>query len=77
MRRAMHVLTGQGPQEESTFYDHPYFGQLFLGFPVYTANNIDDRSKVSAILSSNIHLNIKVDGITAKRTDDIRATFLL
>jgi len=30
MRRAMHVLTGQGPQEESTFYDHPYFGQLFL-----------------------------------------------
>jgi hypothetical protein len=30
MRRAMHVLTGQGPQEEVTFYDHPYFGQLFL-----------------------------------------------
>jgi hypothetical protein len=30
MRRAMHVLSGQGPQEESTFYDHPYFGQLFL-----------------------------------------------
>ena len=26
----MHVLTGQGPQEEVTFYDHPYFGQLFL-----------------------------------------------
>ena len=30
MRRAMHVLDYQGPQEESTFYDHPYFGQLFL-----------------------------------------------
>ncbi len=30
MRRAMHVLNYQGPQEESTFYDHPYFGQLFL-----------------------------------------------
>jgi Dolichyl-phosphate-mannose-protein mannosyltransferase len=30
MRRAMHVLNDQGPQEESTFYDHPYFGQLFL-----------------------------------------------
>ena len=29
MRRAMHVLTGQGPQE-GTLYDHPYFGQLFL-----------------------------------------------
>lgn len=30
MRRAMHILDGQGAQEESTFYDHPYFGQLFL-----------------------------------------------
>lgn len=29
MRRAMHVLEGHGPQE-SSFYDHPYFGQLFL-----------------------------------------------
>ena len=26
----MHVLDYQGPQEELTFYDHPYFGQLFL-----------------------------------------------
>ena len=24
------MLNYQGPQEESTFYDHPYFGQLFL-----------------------------------------------
>ncbi len=39
MRRAMHILDGQGPQEGS-FYDHPYFGPLFLasflgavGFP--------------------------------------------
>jgi dolichyl-phosphate-mannose-protein mannosyltransferase len=29
MRRAMHVLSGAGPQE-GFFYDHPYFGQLFL-----------------------------------------------
>lgn len=29
MRRAMNVLQGQGPQEGS-FYEHPYFGQLFL-----------------------------------------------
>lgn len=29
MRRAMNVLEGQGPQEGS-FYEHPYFGQLFL-----------------------------------------------
>jgi hypothetical protein len=30
MRRAMHVLDGHGPQEDLGFYDHPYFGQLFL-----------------------------------------------
>jgi hypothetical protein len=29
IRRAMHVLTGVGPQE-SRLYDHPYFSQLFL-----------------------------------------------
>lgn len=29
MRRAMHVMEGFDPQEE-TFYDHPYFGQIFL-----------------------------------------------
>jgi 4-amino-4-deoxy-L-arabinose transferase-like glycosyltransferase len=29
MRRAMHVMEGLGAQE-SSFYDHPYFGQLFL-----------------------------------------------
>lgn len=29
MRRTMHLLEGQGPQEGS-FYDHPYFGQFFL-----------------------------------------------
>lgn len=28
--RAMHVLVSQTPQE-GTFYDHPYFGQLFMG----------------------------------------------
>jgi Dolichyl-phosphate-mannose-protein mannosyltransferase len=33
MRRAMHVLAGEGPQEvigSFAMYDHPYFGQLFL-----------------------------------------------
>lgn len=29
MRRVLHVMEGLGPQE-ATFYDHPYFGQLFL-----------------------------------------------
>lgn len=29
MRRAMHVMEGLGPQE-SSFYDHPLFGQIFL-----------------------------------------------
>lgn len=39
MERAMHVLNGLGPQDRY-FYDHPYFGQIFLaalfgltGFP--------------------------------------------
>ncbi len=30
MLRAMHLMNGLGPQEEPTFYDHPYFGQIFL-----------------------------------------------
>jgi hypothetical protein len=30
VRRAMHLLSGLGPQESISFYDHPYFGQLFL-----------------------------------------------
>lgn len=35
MRRAMHVLNGGGPQE-GNFYDHPYFGQIFLGSILYS-----------------------------------------
>ncbi|MDQ4073706.1 MAG: phospholipid carrier-dependent glycosyltransferase [Thermoproteota archaeon] len=30
LRRAMHLMNGFGPQEDPTFHDHPYFGQLFL-----------------------------------------------
>jgi len=57
MRRAMHILDGQGAQEESTFYDHPYLGQLFLaavlgtiGYPhslisFSAANNLEDVVK--------------------------------
>jgi Dolichyl-phosphate-mannose-protein mannosyltransferase len=30
MRRAMHVMEGLGPQE-AYYYDHPFFGQTFLG----------------------------------------------
>lgn len=35
MRRAMHVINGDGPQE-GKFYDHPYFGQIFLGSVLYS-----------------------------------------
>ena len=28
--RSMHLMNGLGPQEDPTFYDHPYFGQFFL-----------------------------------------------
>ena len=30
IRRALRVIEGLGPQQD-TFYDHPYFGQIFLG----------------------------------------------
>ena len=30
LRRALHVLDGLGPQEYASYYDHPFFGQLFL-----------------------------------------------
>lgn len=30
IRRAMHVMEGLGPQE-AYYYDHPFFGQIFLG----------------------------------------------
>ena len=36
MRRAMHMLEGLGPQEGS-FYDHPYFGQMFLAGVLWLA----------------------------------------
>ncbi|WP_260642660.1 ArnT family glycosyltransferase [Nitrososphaera viennensis] len=31
MRRAMYLLDTGSPQDSGTFYDHPYFGQIFLG----------------------------------------------
>ena len=30
IRRALRVTEGLGPQQD-TFYDYPYFGQIFLG----------------------------------------------
>ena len=30
IRRALHILEGFGPQETETYYDNPFFGQLFL-----------------------------------------------
>ncbi|MGB6627387.1 MAG: hypothetical protein WBE61_04575 [Nitrososphaeraceae archaeon] len=57
MRRAMHVLSGQGPQEDLTFYDHPYFGQLLLaailgsiGYP---------HSMISSYAGSNLQHSIE------------------
>ncbi|MGA8913540.1 MAG: hypothetical protein WB443_11860 [Nitrososphaeraceae archaeon] len=53
----MHVLSGQGPQEDLTFYDHPYFGQLFLaailgsiGYP---------HSMISSYAGSNLQHSIE------------------
>ena len=49
MRRALHVLEGQGPQEPGRF-DHPYFGQLFLA-GVFQLLGYPDSIKASG----NIH----------------------
>jgi hypothetical protein len=37
IRRAMHVLSGFGPQE-SLLYDHPYFSQIFMAGVFYIIN---------------------------------------
>ncbi len=38
LRRAMHVMEGYGPQEVNSIYDHPYFGQIFVGSVLKIAN---------------------------------------
>lgn len=30
IRRALHVLNGLGPQENTSWYDHPFMGQIVL-----------------------------------------------
>ena len=53
MRRAMNVLEGNGPQE-SYFYDHPYFGQLFLSGAMFLAgfpNSLQPEPEASSIAS--------------------------
>lgn len=45
MRRAMHVLNGEGPQE-GNFHDHPFFGQIFLAsilYPFGYQNQVDSN----------------------------------
>jgi hypothetical protein len=50
MRRALHVMTGLGPQESQTYYGHPYFGQLFLA-GIFKIIGHPDSLRVS----SNLH----------------------
>jgi len=52
MRRALHILEGLGPQESISYYDHPYFGPIFLaavfsiiGYP----NSINPSSDLHSI----------------------------
>ena len=54
MHRAMHVLKGLGP-EEGAFYDHPFFGQIFLagtlasvGYP-HSLNSSGDVNSISML----------------------------
>ncbi|MGB8022917.1 MAG: hypothetical protein WCF06_01215 [Nitrososphaeraceae archaeon] len=57
MRRAMHVLSGQGPQEDLTFYDHPYFGQLFLA--AILGSIVYPHSMISSYAGSNLQHSIE------------------
>lgn len=64
MRRAMHVLEGLGPQERS-FYDHPYFGQLFLagifaiiGYPDSLNPTLDVKSMEALYLVPKILMGL-------------------
>ena len=50
LRRAMHVLSGQGPQE-AVYYDHPYFGQLFLAGIFYAIGYPDSLNPEPTIQS--------------------------
>jgi hypothetical protein len=57
LRRAMHVLVGLGPQETSSDfdrpYDHPYFGQLFLGSILHAAGYPDRVNSLSLFDDKN------------------------
>ncbi|TBR10545.1 MAG: glycosyltransferase [Candidatus Nitrosotenuis sp.] len=48
--RAMHVLSGQGPQE-AIYYDHPYFGQIFLAGIFYAIGYPDSLNPTPAVSS--------------------------
>ncbi len=56
MGRAMHLMNGLGPQEDPTFYDHPYFGQFFLagifsliGFPHIISPQIGNTTSIEML----------------------------
>lgn len=56
MRRAMHLMNGLGPQEDPSFYDHPYFGQFFLagifsliGFPHIISSQIGNTTSIEML----------------------------
>jgi hypothetical protein len=55
MRRAMHVIEGQGPQElidSFALYDHPYFGQLFLAAALATIGYPDSLNPTTDSIHS-------------------------
>ncbi len=65
MRRAMHVLSGQGPQE-AFFHDHPFFGQLFLGgflFLTGFPDSLDPSSEPSSLQSLYLIPRVLMGGL--------------
>src|SRR5688500_903794 len=56
VRRGVHVSEGYGAQENSSRYDHPYFGWLFLGdlfsiigYPDSVNPKVGDISSIEAV----------------------------
>jgi hypothetical protein len=65
MRRAMHLAETGNPQENPTFYDHPYFGQMLLagtlsiiGYPDSLAPTADTESISALYLAPRVIMGL-------------------
>jgi hypothetical protein len=52
IRRSLHILQGLGPQETDTYYDNPFFGQIFLA-AIFSLIGYPDSMGLSSDLHSS------------------------